>query len=458
MCADRPLWNGVVNTPEQIIALVRDAGVIGAAGVGFPTWVKLQTKVETVIVNGSECEPLLYTDKTILKNKAEDVVEGLKLAMAATHAKKGIIAMNADHRDVIDAIKKVIYTHAPYIKIHLLGNYYPAGDELLMVYDVTKKIIPENGTPASVDVAVLNVSTIVQIYQAVNGKPATERVVTITGEVKEPKVLTVPVGTRYSELIALAGGSTLKEFSVLDGGPMMGNIVTDLDQGIGKSTCAIVLLPSDHYVIRMKSKTLAETVKQSRAASGQNTQCTDLCPRHLLGHEINPHQAMMAIDYHMAEPSAAITSAFLCSGCGLCEMVGNDSTFLSPKLIYSEYKRLLTKAKIKNPHTRSGFSVNSQFENRKMPTHMLVKKLGIGQYEQKLSFHGIKEVSLVKIPIQKHMGSLANTVVKIGQQVRRGDVIARSPVDQVGRIYHASIHGNISAITDDFVEITGHLS
>lgn len=423
---------------------MRDAGVIGAGGAGYPAHLKLQSKADTVIINGAECEPLLYTDKTLLKHKAEDVVEGLKIIMAAMKAKEGIIAINRNATEAVSAVK------AAGGQVHLLEDYYPSGDEFLLVYDTTKKVIPENGNPLTVGVAVWNVATSAQIYHAVNGKPTTERMVTIAGEVKNPKVVSVPVGTRYADLIALAGGSTLKEFAVIDGGPMMGNLVTDFDEGIGKSTRAIVLLPLDHFVIRTKSKTVSQIVKESKAASGQNLQATELCPRHLLGHDIHPHEAMITVDYQRSEPSSAITSSFLCSGCGLCEMVGCDSNFISPKKIFNEYQRLLTRANIENPHKRTGFPVHSQFENRKMPTPMLLKKLGLSGYEKKLSFEGEVKINVVKIPLNKHLGAPAEATVHEGKLVRRGDVIAESE----SCVVHASIHGTISRITEQFIEIS----
>ena len=339
----------------------------------------------------------------------------------------------------------------------MLGDYYPAGDEFLAVYDITKKVIPEGGTPLNVGVAVFNVFTVTQIYHAVNGKPVTERIVTIAGEVKEPKVVSVPVGTPYSELIKLAGGSTLKEFAVLDGGPMMGKLVLDLGAGIAKTTNGIVVLPTDHFAVNMKSKTEGETVKHSKVASDESDRSTEFCPRNLLGHAIDPQLTLRATDYNMAEPSAHITSAFLCSGCGICEVV-TDSMTLSPKKIFGEYQRLLKIGGVKNPHQRSGFTVHSQFENRKISTPMLIKKLGMSLYSKPLLSEGKKEISLVKIPTQKHVGARANVTVEIGQAVRRGDVIARSPDDQMGSIYHASIHGKISEITELFVEITGQHS
>ena len=471
-------------TPEQIVALVRDAGVIGAAGMGFPTHVKLTARAETVIINGSECEPLLYTDKTLLRDSADDIVQGLRLAMIAVGAHAGVIAINCEDDDGIAAVDAAIaavraasdkVTDAATsdnvagvnvgglsIRIHLMGNYYPAGDEMLTVYDITGKVVPEGGTPLDVGAMVLNAATAAQIYRAVNGIAVTERVITIAGAVKEPKVVTVPIGARYSELIALAGGPsaglTLHNVTVLDGGPMMGHIVADLEEGIGKSTSAIIVLPTDHHVIQMKSKSLTENVAQSKTVSGQRTQSTDLCPRYLLGHEIEPHQAMIALDYARAEPSAEVTSAFLCSGCGICEMVGDEAAFTSPKKIYSEFKSRLLKAGVKNPHTRSGFVVHSQYQNRKLAIPTLVMKLGIGDYVCMPARGGKKQISLVRVPTRRHVGVAALTTIALHQLVRRGDVIAASPADDLGALYQAPIHGQVSDITDDFIEITGEAS
>src|SRR5665647_3013720 len=109
-------------TPEEIVMLVRNAGVVGAGGAGFPTYIKLQAKVETVIVNGSECEPLLYSDKSVLLERPEDVIEGLKIAMQATGAKEGVIAVKGDYTEVVAAIQKALSPNDKHIRIHLLDN------------------------------------------------------------------------------------------------------------------------------------------------------------------------------------------------------------------------------------------------------------------------------------------------------------------------------------------------
>lgn len=193
---------------EQIVSAVRNAGVVGAGGGGFPAYVKLQAQVDTIIANGSECEPLLCSDRTMMVERADLLIDGMQVAMQATGAKQGIIGIKGHYEDAIAALKTVLPADGA-IKLHLLDNYYPAGDEFLLVYEITGKVIPEGGIPLHVGVVVNNVITLMQVAQAVSGKPVTERTLTLAGEFKEPKIVTVPIGTTYNALIAMAGGGIL---------------------------------------------------------------------------------------------------------------------------------------------------------------------------------------------------------------------------------------------------------
>ncbi|MCX6558222.1 MAG: hypothetical protein NTW95_12470, partial [Candidatus Aminicenantes bacterium] len=136
---------------EKIIRAVREAGVIGAGGGGFPTHAKLKAQVDTVIANGSECEPLLASEKNLLGQHPESVLEGLALAMEATGAKTGFVALKEHNRDAIQAVQKALPSDGR-IRIHCLENYYPAGDEFLTVFDVTGRVVPEGGLPPDVGV------------------------------------------------------------------------------------------------------------------------------------------------------------------------------------------------------------------------------------------------------------------------------------------------------------------
>lgn len=439
-------------TAEQIVQAVKNAGIIGAGGGGFPTHAKLQAKVDTVIANGSECEPLLASDRTMMVQKSELLIEGMQYAMRATSAKQGIIALKAHYHDAIDAIKKHLPTDKS-IKLHLLDNYYPAGDEFLLVYEVTGKIIPEGGIPLNAGIVVNNVITLMQIAHAVNGKPVTERTVTLIGELREPKIVTVPIGITYNDLLKLAGGLKIKDAILIDGGPMMGKIITNWDQGIGKATGGVIALPKNHVLIRKAKKPLEQIIKQTKSACCQCFRCTDLCPRNLLGHELYPHMTMRTIAYNHAEPSKHITSAFLCSQCGMCELIACDFMHLSPRKIFAAYKKELISRGVKNPHKNASAKIDTQFNNRKPSIQMVMKKLNLEKYNCKPIFAGIQQTKMVRIPLNKHIGSPAISQVNIGQTVRRCDIIAASPQDKLGAVYHASINGRITDVNDNYIEI-----
>jgi len=442
-------------TKEQIIQTVREAGVVGAGGAGFPTHVKLSRDVEMVIANGSECEPLLESDKTLLRTNPEAVVKGLKLAMAATGAKEGVIAIKGHYREVIAAVSNILPKDGS-IRIHELDNYYPAGDEVLTVYDVTGKVVPEGGLPLDVGVVVANVLTLSQIFYATAGKPVTHRLITVTGSVGKPIVVNVPVGTSYRDLLEMAEGATVEDFAVLDGGPMMGRIIDDLDSGIAKTSSGMIVLPKDHLVVRMQQKTLPQMIRQSKSACCQCFRCSDLCSRNLIGHELYPHLAMRTVDYNLSQPSDSVTSAFLCSQCGLCELVACDFMMLSPRKIYAGYKAELLKKGVKNPHSRRPARPRETYEGRKISIPTLLMKLGMTRYaERKAEDLGLKSADRVRIHLNRHIGALAQSVVRVGQQVGFTDLIAKNPDNQLGSRYHASIEGTVTDLTDTMIEITG---
>ena len=441
-----------MKTVKEIIDAVQRAGVIGAGGGGFPAHIKLKAKVDTLIANGSECEPLLASDKTLLKEKPRLIIEGMKYVMTATGAKVGYLAVKGHYKDAVAAVQKELPADGS-IKLFLLDNYYPAGDEFLTVYDITGRIIPEGGLPLHVGVFVSNVLSLAQIAHAVNGKPVTERLVTITGSVNQPQVVNVPIGTPYKDLIKMAGGTLEPTDILMDGGPMMGFIVKDPNQGIAKTTSGVLALPEDHFIMRMKKTTIAQMVKKSKAACCQCFRCTDLCPRNLIGHALYPHMTMRTIDYNLSEPTEHITSAFLCSQCGVCELVACDFMLLSPRQVYAEYKKLLVSKGIKNPHKRTDVSLIPEYEYRKVSIPTVIKKLHLSDYVKDTPLMGYQEVHRVRIPLNRHAGAPALPKVVPGEKVKMGDIIASSPLDQVGAVYHASIAGTVTEITHEWIEI-----
>ena len=162
---------------KSFIDLIKDAGIIGAGGAGFPTHVKLNAKVETVIVNGAECEPLLMVDQQLMDKKADEILYALNKVVDETNSNVGIIALKGKYKNAINSLNSKIKDY-PKLQLFILENFYPAGDEQVLVYEVTKKIVPEGGIPLNVGVIVINVETLLNVYNAINGIPVTEKYLT----------------------------------------------------------------------------------------------------------------------------------------------------------------------------------------------------------------------------------------------------------------------------------------
>jgi len=458
-----------------LIEVVRQAGVVGAGGAGFPTHVKLDVRgnLDTVIVNGAECEPLLRVDQELIKMHAAELVETLALCVSTIGAKRGVFAVKKKNQAACEALSAAIAsasmsTSPPNpIQLAILGDYYPAGDEQLLVYEVTGKAVPEGGLPLHVGAVVVNVETLWNIHQAVKGVPVVDTYVTVTGAVRQPITVRAAIGTPVRELIKAAGGisadgddgshvghgdgdgdNTTNNVAIIHGGPMMGSLLATLDTPVSKLTKGLIVLPGDHPLVR-KMKQPA-TAAFSRAASSccQCRQCTDLCPRYLLGHSLAPHMMMRAAGYGLIGDTTAWTTAFLCSECGVCEHFACTAS-LSPRLLYKTVKNRLAAAGVKNPH-HDAATPRSAIAEHRVPTSRLIWRLGLTAYDVAAPL--VEDLDLllrpaeVRIPLKQNAGAPATPVVQVGEQVERGRVVAEIPSGALGARHHASISGKVTAI------------
>lgn len=433
---------------EKNLSLIRDSGIIGAGGAGFPTHVKLGAKVDSVIANGAECEPLLCCDRQLMEKWPKKVIAGLKIALELTGASKGYIGLKKKYsvavRKLSDALK---HENDNKIEIFTLDNFYPAGDEQVLVYEILGKVIPEGGIPLNVGVVVDNVGTLAQVSEAVEGKNVTDRWVTITGAVNEAQTRRLPIGTPASKAIETAGGVAVKPFAVISGGPMMGKLLSSLEEPITKTTSGIIVLPEDHYVIRSKKRSPSINVKYTISACIQCQLCTDVCPRRNLGKFVCPDKVMKGIAYGIISEPKHLTTSFLCVECGVCTHYGCPMG-LDPCGMMVKTKNELAASGLNNPHNAKGLTANEFRTYRKVPVKRLISRLDLSDYDIEAPMNDEKvKISGVTIPLKQHIGAPAVPVVEIGERVERGQLIAAIPAKGFGANYHASISGIITNIT-----------
>ena len=257
-------------TPEEIIDIVKESGIVGMGGAGFPTFVKLKPAqpVDTVLLNGCECEPLLTADHRLLLAYADDIVFGLKAMLKATGAEKGIIVIEDNKPDAIEVMQAKV-AELENIEVCVAKTKYPQGAEKMLIKRVLKRQVPSGGLPAHVGVVVGNVSSTKAIADAIKtGMPLIERIVTVTGErVKNPGNFIVKIGTSAKELIDYCGGTVGdKEITFKAGGPMMGFVLPDIDVPVMKGSNGFIAIDTDHTEPQ-------ECIKCGR--------CVDVCPMEL---------------------------------------------------------------------------------------------------------------------------------------------------------------------------------
>ena len=256
-------------TPDEIIDIIREAGIVGMGGAGFPTCVKLKPAkpVDTILLNGCECEPLLTADHRVMLEFADDIIFGLKAILKTTGAEKGIIVIEDNKPDAIEVMQAKV-AEIGNIEVFVAKTKYPQGAEKTLIKRVMGRQVPRGGLPADVGVVVDNISTVKAISDAIQkGLPLIERVATVTGEkIKNPGNYIVKIGTSVREMIDYCGGTTEDDVLIKMGGPMMGFELKDLDVPMMKGSNGIIAVEPD------------ETVEQPCIKCGR---CVDVCPMEL---------------------------------------------------------------------------------------------------------------------------------------------------------------------------------
>ena len=256
-------------TPDEIIEIIKNAGIVGMGGAGFPTCVKLKPAkpVDTILVNGCECEPMLTADHRVMLEFADDIVFGLRAILKTTGAQKGLIVIEDNKPDAIELMQAKV-ADVDGIEVFVARTKYPQGAEKTLIKRVMGRQVPNGGLPADVGVVVSNISTVKAISDAIQkGMPLIERVATITGpKIKNPGNFIVKIGTNVKDLVDYCGGTTDDDVLFKAGGPMMGFALTDLNVPMMKGSNGIIAIDTD----------VTEPVACIKCG-----RCVDVCPMEL---------------------------------------------------------------------------------------------------------------------------------------------------------------------------------
>lgn len=437
---------------QAILDKIREAGVVGSGGAGLPAHVKADATVDTVLVNGASCEPLLMSDPHLMEAEAASMLSGLKTLMRCTGAQKGIVCLKGKHKEAMRAMREAVAREvSAALEVFELEDFYPAGDEHVLVNEVLGRVVPERGIPLQVGAVVSNVESLCNVAAAMSGKPVTHRYLTVTGEVKKHAVLKVPVGTPVSDVLDWAGGPVIPDYKIVDGGPMMGKVLPDANRSVTKTTSGIIVLPAGHNVVARKVMDPARVRRITSTVCCQCSMCTDLCPRNLLGHSLHPHKLMRVPEGQTLESRIA-REALLCSECGICEKFACPM-MVSPREVNAQIKKTLMKEGIRWEAPARELSPGVFRKMRHVPTARLLQRLDLVKYDTHPRFEAELKPALVRISLSQHIGAPASCVVAAGDRVKCGDLIGEIPANAMGARVHASIDGVVQGVNDGIVTI-----
>ena len=435
---------------EQLSDIMKSCGIVGAGGAGFPSYAKLNKKADTVILNCAECEPLFRVHRQLLAKYSYEILTALETVRDAIGAKKIIIAVKPSYKDAIEAVNDRLEAFKN-VTVHHLPEVYPAGDEVITIYECTGKVVPPGALPIEVGCIVYNVETMLNTYYAITqNRPVTHKYVTVGGAVKNSATFYVPVGTKFKELIKMAGGETIENPAYLNGGAMTGNLAKVTD-AVTKTTNAVLVLPKNHPVIATRETKVTMKIKRSMSSCCQCRTCTDMCPRYLLGHPIEPHLVMRAVSKGMDTDIKAVLNTAFCAQCNVCELYACPQG-LAPKSIIGDLKIKLREQGIKAEKPELA-PVDSIRGYRQINMKRLLARLGLTQYAVKAPLSDkITEQKELKVMMRQHIGISAQPLVKVGDSVNFGDKIA-TVGDKLGAEIAAPMSGKIVEATQNYLVI-----
>ena len=423
--------------------LMKAAGITGAGGAGFPSYAKLSEGADTLVVNGAECEPLLYTDYYILKTSLTNVLAGISAVMEELSLKSAVLAIKKH------TAERLGYTGGEElmkgVTVKVLRDVYPIGDEISLIYESTGRLIAPGALPITKGVIVYNVETLYNVGNYIlYGEPVIKKWLTVSGDIEKAYTVRVPIGAKISDLLTSLGIKIPDGDVVLDGGPSMGKIKNPDIDVITKTTKAILILPRGIAATESKLTNERMAIARAETACCQCTRCTDMCPRNLLGFPLEPHKMVRTSMTAAKIMPEMVISATLCCGCGVCETLACNQG-ISPRAVIQSYKNLLSENKMR--YTSKGdVTVAEEREYRMIPIGRWQSALGTLEFDKIPEYIGeCVDFNTISIPLSQHIGAPSVAKVSVGDEVYEGNIIAESG-NGLALPQHASISGKITYI------------
>lgn len=433
----------------ELKEIMKNAGIVGAGGAGFPSYAKLADGADTLVVNGAECEPLLYTDYVLLKREMPMVLAGIQAVLDYAEIPCALLCIKehtAARLQLKDGAKL-----SDRIVLKTLPDVYPMGDEISLIYQATGRVVKPGNLPITAGVIVFNVETLYNVARAVKtGEPVTDKYVTIGGNIPRAIVVKVPVGTSVAALFKKNSIEIPEGHTVLDGGPSMGKVIDPERAVITKTTKGLLILPDSCEAIASKYIDGDKSVARAETACCQCTRCTDMCPRHLLGYPLEPHKMVRTAKSAATVMPEMVVTATLCCGCGICESLACCQG-ISPKAVINEYKILLAKNKMRYVG-KTDVSPAIEREWRMVPSVRWESILGVAKFDKLAEYVGEQKFERADILLRQHIGAPSVPCVADGEVVNKGDKIAEA-AEGLSLPQYASIAGRVTVFDGEKIVI-----
>ena len=434
---------------SELKTLMQNAGIVGAGGAGFPSYAKLADGADTLVINGAECEPLIYTDFYLMHEHFDEFLHGINLVLDGGNIPKCVIGIK-EH--TAERLGLSDWQHlSERISVRTMPNAYPMGDEINLIYQVTGRVVSPGALPITAGVIVYNVETVYNIAKAEKGENLTEKWITVGGDISNRKIIRTPIGMAVKDIFKNLGITVPDTHIVIDGGPSMGKIINYESAVVTKTTKSILILPKNIPAVtgKMASPKTHNTHAQSNCC--QCTRCTDMCPRALLGYPLEPHRLVRSVLSVAEADPEIIKTASLCCSCGVCEIAACCQG-ISPRAVIEQLKGILAKNRIKYVSDKTP-TVNPQRDYRLMPSERWMELLGVHKMDKMPEFAPeMQKTNKVKLLLKQSIGAPVTPTVGIGDTVKKGDLIATNDGGLFAPL-HASIDGKVTAIDSVSIEI-----